>query len=29
LGRGMAFALLPSLGLWALIIWLAWHFWPL
>jgi hypothetical protein len=26
--RGMAFALLPSLGVWALIIWLGWRFWP-
>jgi hypothetical protein len=27
--RGMRIAFLPSLGLWALIIWLAWSFWPL
>jgi hypothetical protein len=27
--RGMRVALLPSLGLWAPIIWLlAWRFWP-
>jgi hypothetical protein len=28
LKRGIAFALLPGFGTWALIIWLLWRFWP-